>query len=108
MYLGAMNQTEPSHLKEVIVEMREAGAPEIRAYYTGEMYIALEGSHRLAAAWELGLEPTIIEMDEDDEMDHDLEDLNSTRATVAEIMDCLDGQAWGARYEIDAFNFENR
>jgi hypothetical protein len=62
-------------LGEVLVEMRtEYGRPNIRAWWDGEKWIALEGSHRLAAAAELGIVPTIEPMNLSDEIDHDFDD----------------------------------
>ena len=40
--------------------MRLAGPPTIRIARTTAGLFALEGSHRLAAAWYLGLEPKLV------------------------------------------------
>jgi ParB-like chromosome segregation protein Spo0J len=106
MYIQAINQIDTDHLTEVIEAMREMGAPEIRVYNNGEQYIALEGSHRLAAAWELGLEPVLIEMDEDEEMvEHDVETYGEEANTVAEILEYI---GIGERYNLDLFGIEYR
>ena len=47
-------------LARVIAQMRELGVPRIRAIDCGDHFVALEGSHRLAAASLLGLIPEII------------------------------------------------
>jgi ParB-like chromosome segregation protein Spo0J len=39
--------------------MRELGAPTIRAILVGEVLYAIDGSHRLAAAHALGIDPVI-------------------------------------------------
>lgn len=56
------------HLADVTADMRTAGAPTIRVVEVGGVYYAIEGSHRLAAAEYLGLEPRLVveipEMDE--------------------------------------------
>lgn len=53
------------HLQKVKAEMQELGAPEIRAIWVTEkgMWAALEGCHRTRAARELGLTPTIKEVE---------------------------------------------
>lgn len=48
------------HLADVVAEMRDRGAPTIRVVQRGPIFYALEGSHRLAAAHYLGLEPKIV------------------------------------------------
>lgn len=58
---------DADHLAAVTAEMRERGAPTIRAVDTGDgTYAALEGSHRLRAAVALGLEPEIDEVEYSD------------------------------------------
>lgn len=52
----------PCHLAHVVEEMRRLGPPRIRAYHdvsSGAWY-ALEGTHRLRAAMELGLAPVMV------------------------------------------------
>lgn len=56
---------DADHLAEVIKEMQSLGAPTIKAVRM-EAYgawVALEGSHRIRAAYELGLEPRIEEIE---------------------------------------------
>lgn len=54
-------------LEEVKKEMTELGAPTVMAYDLGfdGLYQAIEGSHRLRAAHELGLTPNIFLVDAD-------------------------------------------
>jgi len=49
------------HLAEVKVEMQKRGAPVIRAIWSEvyEMWMAVEGCHRIRAAKDLGLTPII-------------------------------------------------
>jgi hypothetical protein len=58
------------HLASVIEEMRTLGSPTIKAVWmeTWQMWVALEGCHRLRAAEALGLMPQIEEMDYSDEI----------------------------------------
>lgn len=96
MIVQAINKCDPAHLLEVIEEMNVLGAPTIRVFNTGDSYIALEGSHRLAAAEALELTPVFVELSEDDEMVSDLdvcgEDgrlYGSRPAPVAAILETL-------------------
>jgi hypothetical protein len=45
----APNRPQRHHLAVVTEAMRILGAPAIRAYWIGDHWLALEGSHRLAA-----------------------------------------------------------
>lgn len=73
MRIIALNPVDDDHLERVINYMRTMGAPVIRAVWVElyDMWAAIEGSHRLAAAQELGLTPEIIPVpaDTDDDMD---------------------------------------
>ena len=59
--------------------MREHGAPAIRAVYSAEYecWLAIEGSHRLAAAESLGLAPEITDLQWSDTIEHDFQDYDS-------------------------------
>jgi len=54
-------------LTQIIAEMQMLGTPTIKVVDCGDHYMALEGSHRIAAAHRLGLTPTLI-VHEQDEM----------------------------------------
>jgi len=62
-----LHETDDDHLAKVKAEMMELGAPKINVLPdTPEgcdfiAYVALEGTHRLTAAYELGLVPTLID-----------------------------------------------
>lgn len=60
----AMCDVDETHLREVIDEMKILGTPHIRAVYdeTYDAFIALEGSHRIAACKLLGITPIIEEV----------------------------------------------
>ncbi len=69
MTIVTINKVNADHLEMVKAEMATLGAPIIRAVHFGEgVYVALEGSHRIVAAAELGLEPIIDEIEYSDEM----------------------------------------
>lgn len=70
----AIHGPEASKLEAVISEMRVLGAPTIRAIDCGDYLMAMEGSHRLAAAAALGLTPDFVVFEQDDEIDISAED----------------------------------
>ena len=82
----AINSASPAHLATVIEEMKKLGAPKIKAVWCGDHYRAVEGSHRLAACAALDLTPEIVEIEEDEEVEHDCDDLPSN-ATAAELIE---------------------
>lgn len=55
---------DPTHLGQVKAEMLHLGTPTIRAVWieSWDMWVALEGCHRLRAAAELGIVPEIEEI----------------------------------------------
>lgn len=65
----AIHAPQPDHLADVIDQMTRMGAPEIKVVDCGDHYMALEGSHRLAAAAHLGLEPIWVVYGQDDVLD---------------------------------------
>ncbi len=56
-------------LAGVVAEMKELGAPTIRVVDCGDYLMALEGSHRLAAAHSLGILPNFVVIDQDAALD---------------------------------------
>jgi hypothetical protein len=54
---------DESHLAQVKNEMLRLGAPTVKAIDCGEFLVSLEGSHRLRAAYDLGLTPVIDEVE---------------------------------------------
>lgn len=63
-----IHSTNPAKLAAVKAEMATLGTPVIRAVNCGEYLMALEGSHRVAAAYELGIEPEFIVIEQGDEL----------------------------------------
>lgn len=55
------NHYDEKHLKEVTAEMKNLGAPTIRAYGLGfdGLYQAIEGCHRLRACEQSGVTPNV-------------------------------------------------
>lgn len=66
-----VNDIDPAHLEAVKAEMETLGSPTIRAIDAGDHLIAVEGSHRLRAAEELGISVNIVVLDEADDIDLD-------------------------------------
>lgn len=68
-YIATINAIDADHLEAVKAQMLELGAPEIRCVRDEAqgIFVALEGSHRLAAAHELGIVP-VLKVLEGDEM----------------------------------------
>jgi hypothetical protein len=64
--LYTIHATDADHLAEVTAEMRVLGAPTVRVVDCGDHYMALEGTHRLHAAADLGLAPNLIVLAQDD------------------------------------------
>ena len=58
------NTIDRNHLETVKAQMIDLGSPTIRVVDMGEdCYVALEGSHRIMAACELGVEPYFEEIE---------------------------------------------
>jgi hypothetical protein len=60
-----VNEIDTDKLEAVKAEMEKLGSPTIRAIDAGDHFIAVEGSHRLRAAEELGLPVNIETVDDD-------------------------------------------
>lgn len=65
----AIHAPDADRLPGVIAEMQAMGAPTIEVVDCGDYFMALEGSHRLAAAYELGLKPVLTVHEQDDALD---------------------------------------
>ncbi len=91
------NHYNESKLEKVQHEMKALGAPTIRAIWS-EMYetwMAVEGCHRLRAAANLGLTPTIEDVTNEETIVIQLDDEN-TEINVAEFGEELQDDLWKA------------
>ena len=61
--LYAPHRADRDRLKEVVMQLRELGAPTIPVYFNGTDYEALDGSHRIAGASALGIPVTLFELE---------------------------------------------
>jgi hypothetical protein len=91
--------TSSAQYAEVRAYMLAHGAPTIRACDVGGAWVAIEGSHRLAVAAELGITPDIDAMDYDSDVrvEHDLDDVPAG-ATTADIIAYLTSGEAGPCY----------
>jgi hypothetical protein len=89
--LYAPHAPNRKRLAAVVDEMVRLGPPTIRAVRDGDVYFAIEGSHRIAAADRLGMTPIIEEVAMTDRVRHDFDDIGD-RNTVAEIVSYLSGE----------------
>ncbi|HEX5321482.1 MAG TPA: hypothetical protein VFW46_20160 [Stellaceae bacterium] len=69
MMIYTIHAPTDDHLEEVKTEMTTLGRPSIRVVDCGDYYMALEGSHRVAAAHALGVEPELVIYEQADEID---------------------------------------
>lgn len=65
----AIHAPAAAKLNAVKAEMLMLGAPSIRVVDCGDYYMALEGSHRLAAAADLDIAPAFVVFAQDDMID---------------------------------------
>lgn len=65
----AIHAPEAKKLARVVKQMRSLGTPTIQVVDCGDYFMALEGSHRLAAAHKLGIIPTLVIHAQDDVLD---------------------------------------
>ena len=98
-------QYSEEHLAKVTEEMKELGAPTIRAIWS-EMYgewMAVEGCHRIRAAKTLGLTPIIEDISEDETVTIECDGYDET-FPVSELFEELQDGAWqsaGIKFEED-------
>ncbi len=89
MTIITCNEINENHLNKVTKQMKTIGAPTVRAIYDGEIYYAIEGSHRLMAAHELGIIPEIAEIEYSDEIITVQVDGEDVEVVISEYADKL-------------------
>jgi len=94
---------EANKLSAVKTEMQRLGAPIIRVVNCGDYYMALEGSHRIAAAHDLGIEPELVVYDQDDSLEISSFDWYDS-ANWAETV-CPAGEVAGELYSVQACTY---
>lgn len=65
----AIHAPRADHMATVKADMLRLGRPTLRVIDCGDHYMALEGSHRLAVACELGIRPEFVVFGQGDEID---------------------------------------
>jgi hypothetical protein len=93
--LYAPHHPTPAHLEQVKADMNLLHAPRIKAYYCPlrDVWLAAEGSHRIAAAVELGYTIVIQKVDLGDEI--------SEGRRIHEVFDKWRWTGHGARYDVN-------
>lgn len=94
-YVYAIHAPDPDRLPTIVEEMRVLGRPQIRVVDCGDYYMAIEGSHRLAACAQLGIAPELVVLDQDDticDKCHAVESERPRTASGATHDDC--GGTW--------------
>ena len=76
MRVTAIHGVDQEKLASVVAEMITLGAPTIRIVNSCNGWLAIEGTHRLAAASKLGLEPNFIELADDELVDGETIDID--------------------------------
>jgi tetrahydromethanopterin S-methyltransferase subunit A len=107
MNIIAINKAEKEHLEEVKREMLILGAPVLKAVWDESYgaWIALEGSHRIAAAKELNLIPLIEEIKYEYNSDYqeqmDIKDIIEGADVDGTIEDLVDKAYKGPFFSFD-------
>lgn len=74
MKIILLNKTTESRLVQVVSEMVSLGAPVVQCFELEDCtYLALEGSHRLTAAKQLGMIPILDVVDKIEKADPEME-----------------------------------
>lgn len=71
-----IHEIDAAKLESVKVEMTRLGRPTIRVVDCGDHLMAIEGTHRLAAAADLGIVPDLTILEQDDLIDADSLDVD--------------------------------
>ena len=94
-----LNETDIGVVVDVMLEMEKLGAPTIRANFDGETIYALEGSHRIVAAHNLGLTPNFVFVDFDAVIaDHDIDCGGLTPGVAATVEQIFEATYWVPSY----------
>jgi len=89
MIIITPNKINQARLEAVKAEMLILGAPTIRVIGNGEICWAVEGSHRLVAAYEMEIEPEIIVIEYSDEKITIQWDGSDKEFAISELADML-------------------
>lgn len=108
MILHALHTTDSEHLEAVKQQMAKLGQPTIRVVNCGDYFKAIEGTHRLQAAADLGVAINFIVLEQDDLINSttlDWQDLEQDQEYAAGEL-AAEGFCHNANiYEIDENNF---
>lgn len=106
----AIHAPDADKLSFVSAQMGELGAPTIQVVDCGDYFMALEGSHRLAAAEKLGLTPNFVIHDLDDLINIESFDWYQNSVGQFESTQYLAGEVAGELFGICAvpYKFEGK
>jgi len=106
IYITAPNRVDPDILPDVVRRMKSLGPPVIRAIPLADKrvdhWLALEGSHRIAAAKKLDMAVIIRPMKLNQRIRHDVEDVSPKRTTVKKVADSLNESGHSIKYRVAA------
>ena len=102
--LYLIHAVEATKLAAVKAEMLKLGAPTVRVVDCGDHYMALEGCHRLAAAAELGIAPSLTILDQNDMVDADSLDIDYFQAGETYTAGEIAGELRGAHNPVLRIN----
>ena len=92
--LYTIHAVDQQKLAEVVAEMQIMGSPAIRAVDCGDHLMAIEGTHRIAAAVQLGIAINLDILDQEDMVDADTLDWPDLRPGEKYTAGELAGEAY--------------
>lgn len=98
-----IKKDSPKYL-EVKAYMQQHGKPTIRVVDCGDYYGAIEGSHRLAAAHDLGCGVDVVIVSESQSVESDLQDVASNddgTTSVKKIAEYLSWDSVSYNFDMD-------
>jgi len=91
------NHYNEDHLEAIKTEMETLGTPTIRCIWSEvyDMWLAVEGCHRIRSAADLGLTPIIQDISETETVIIQIDEIN-TEVNVIDLAEELTDNAWKA------------
>ena len=89
---------DKQHLEKVKTEMQKRGAPTIRCIWSPayNLWMAVEGCHRLRAAHDLGITPIVKDISEQKTVTVQCDEIDTVRRSIAELAEELTDDVWKA------------
>lgn len=105
--LYTIHAVDKAKLQGVIAEMGTLGSPKIRAVNCGDYLMALEGTHRIAAAAKLGVALDLVILEQDEMVAADSLDWQDLCAGESYTAGELAGEAFSPSAGIYRLNTDN-